>query len=414
MIAHILSVGTELTLGQTIDTNAAWLAQELAALGVTVAGHSCVPDDVDAIVEEVRRCTACVGILLVSGGLGPTPDDVTRAAMAKALGVGLELHPPSLEHIRALFVHRGLDMPEANVVQAMIPARTTPLENNCGTAPGIRARIGQVDVFVLPGVPREMREMFSRHVRPELAGVGSGRVILQAVLRTYGMPESELGQRIADLMARGRNPNVGTTAQDAIIGIRVNAAARSESEARTMLADDVSELHRRLGTIIFGEGEATLQRAVAEWLWRHRRTVATAESCTGGLIAKWLTDVPGSSRYFLQGFVTYSNESKQRVLGVPGDLLERHGAVSREVAEALADACRRLSGSDYALSVTGVAGPDGGTAEKPVGLVFLGLAGPDGCAARELRLGPHLTRAEIRDRAAKAALDWLRRCLLKL
>ncbi|MCK6457408.1 MAG: competence/damage-inducible protein A [Phycisphaerae bacterium] len=410
MIARILSIGTELTLGQTVDTNSAWLAQQLAELGIETVAHATVPDELEPIQAEIERAARDADVLMVTGGLGPTQDDLTREALARVMNVPLDFHAPTLERIREFFRSRNLQMPEADRREAMVPRGATLLDNDCGTAPGLRARIGRCDAFVLPGVPREMRSMFDRTVRPVLAGRGG--FILQRVLRTFGLPEARIGELIADLMQRGRNPTIGTTAQAAVVGIRINARARTLDEAAALLDRDAAEIRRRLGDYVFGEGDATLQQAVAELLWRHGRTVATAESCTGGLLAKALTDVPGSSRYFLCGWVTYSNAAKQRELRIDAARIERHGAVCREVAESMALGARTLSGADYAIGITGIAGPEGGSPEKPVGLVYVSLASPDGCEVRELRLGEYLSRGEIRDRAAKAALNMLRLALL--
>lgn len=408
MIAHILSIGTELTIGQTVDTNSAWLAQGLAEIGIETVAHATVSDDLERIREAIAHAAARADVVLVSGGLGPTDDDLTRQALAAAMGVELVPDAPSLEQIREFFRRRNMDMPQRNAVQALVPSGATPLPNPAGTAPGIQARLNRADVFVVPGVPREMKVMFEQSILPALQERTGTGVILQRVIRTFGMPEARLGEIISDLMRRGRNPTVGTTAAAMVIGVRINARGATQAEAAALLERDAAEIRARLGEHVFGEGEQTLQAAVAELLWRTRQTVSTAESCTGGLIAKRLTDVPGSSDYFLDGVVTYSNAAKRRLLDVPAELLERCGAVSREVAECMAVNCRRISGSDLALSVTGIAGPSGGTPEKPVGFVYLGLASAAGCDVRELRLGDHLTRAEIRDRTTSIALNTLR------
>ncbi len=412
MQAVVISIGNELTLGQTVDTNSAWLSQQLAAIGVSVRMHATVADDTEPIRELLDRAAAGADVVLVTGGLGPTEDDLTRQALAAALGVPLVLHEPSVEQIRAFFTRRAREMPEANRVQAMFPQGTTPIENTCGTAPGIRARLHDAEVFVMPGVPREMKVMFERSVRPVLAARAGGAVILATTINTYGAGESDVGVRIRDLMARGRNPTVGTTAHQAIIGVRIHAYGRTHDEALALLDADAAEVRRRLGELVFGENEDTLAHAVARLLTQTKKTVATAESCTGGLVAKCLTDIPGSSAYFLNGFVTYTNESKTRFLGVAAELIRKHGAVSMPVAEAMASGVRGVSGSDYAVSVTGIAGPDGGTADKPVGLVCFALAHPDGCDAYERRLGSDMRRDEIRDRASKFALNLIRLAMM--
>lgn len=408
MNAQIISTGTELTIGQTLDTNAAWLAQQLAALGIPCTKHVVVPDDRAAIASAITAASQESDLVLLTGGLGPTPDDLTRFALADCLGVELYHHQPSLVQIEEFFRRRRRTMLESNRVQALFPRTAEPIENTCGTAPGMHARLHRADVYVMPGVPFEMRTMFERDIRPALLASASGRVILQHTLRTFGAAEAEIGDQLADLMRRGRNPSVGTGASELIISIRVNAAGTDAAEARALLKADVTEIRRRLDQVVFGEGDETLSHAVAKPLTEQGKTISTAESCTGGLIAKWLTDVPGSSVYFVQAFVTYSNEAKCRLLGIPTELIEAHGAVSAETAEAMAASCRRLAGTDYALSITGIAGPTGGSDAKPVGLVYIALADESGVIVKELRLGETLPRSAIRDRSAKAALNLLR------
>lgn len=408
MDAVILSIGNELTLGETVDTNTAWLAQRLAEIGISVLRHVTVADDLEPIRRQIEMAAADAGVVLITGGLGPTADDLTRNALAAAMGVDLALQDAWVERIRVFFTSRGRDMPEANNVQAMFPVGSDPIDNCCGTAPGIRARVGRSIVFAMPGVPREMREMFERSVRPELAAQTGGAVIAATVLYCFGAGESDIGAKIADLMRRGRNPTVGTTAKQGIIGVRIHSRGRSADEARELLEQTESEIRRRLRWMIYGRDDETLAVVVGRMLAQAGKTVATAESCTGGLIAKMLTDVPGSSKYFLDSVVTYSNTAKTRLLGVPAEFIERHGAVSEPVAKAMAEGCRRAAGADYAISVTGIAGPDGGTAEKPVGLVYIGLADAAGCEVTRHLFGQFLDRTDIRDRVAGTALNRLR------
>lgn len=408
MDAAILSIGTELALGQTVNTNSAWLSRRLAELGICAKLHVTVPDELEPIRQELERACKLAEVVLVTGGLGPTADDLTRDALAALMGVGLERREEYVEQIRAFFASRGRSMHETNIVQAMFPVGSEPIENTCGTAPGIRAKWKDTLIFIMPGVPREMHVMYDRDVLPALAPLAGEGVILTRTLYCYGAGESDIGERIRDLMTRGRNPSVGTTAQQTVIGVRIYAHGRSRPEAQALLDADREEVRRRLGSLVFGEEDDRLSAAVAGLLFERRKTVAVAESCTGGLLAKQLTDIPGSSNYFLQGVVTYSNAAKTDLLGVPPDLINRHGAVSREVAEVMASGCRQRAGSDYALSITGIAGPGGGSAEKPVGLVYIGLADAGGCQVWEHRMGECLTRDEVRDRTCKAALNRLR------
>ncbi len=409
MNAHILAIGTELTLGQAVDTNSAWLAQQLAGIGIHTTRHVTVGDDLADITAEIRESAEAAELVLITGGLGPTPDDLTRDALAAAMGVELAFHAESFEQIAAYFRSRNRRMHERNRVQAMIPLGATPIENTRGTAPGLRARLGRANIFVMPGVPAEMKVMFERDLLPYLRERGGAvGVIVQRTLRSFGMAESEIGEKIADLMQRGRNPAVGTSAADLVITIRINADGPTAEAAKALAERDAAAVRERLGSYIFGEDDDRLETAVARLLIERRRTVSTAESCTGGLIAKRLTDIPGSSASFVQGFVTYANEAKTRLIGVPERLIAAHGAVSREVAGTMAEGCRRVSGTDYALAVTGIAGPTGGTPEKPVGLVYVALATPERTIVRELRVGENLSRWEIRDRAAKGAVNMLR------
>jgi nicotinamide-nucleotide amidase len=412
MKAHILSIGTELILGQTVDTNAAWLAQELAGIGIEADRHVTVSDEEEPIREAIRESASRASLLLITGGLGPTLDDMTRDALAAMMGVSLEFHPESFAQIERFFRERGRPMHPENRRQAMLPVGAEALENICGTAPGVHARIGGCEVFVMPGVPHEMKTMFERSVLPRLRADTGGSTIVQRTLRTIAMPEAQVGELIADLMKRGRNPTVGTSAADLIISIRINAGGKSSDEACRLADADAAEIRSRLKHVVFGEGEQTIQGAVADLLRARKLTVSTAESCTGGLIAKRLTDISGSSEYYVQGFVTYANESKSRLLGVPAELIKTHGAVSAEVARAMAESCQRMAATDYALSATGIAGPTGGSSEKPVGLMYVGLASKKDVVVKELRLGETLSREQIRDRAVKIALNLLRLELL--
>jgi nicotinamide-nucleotide amidase len=408
MNAQLISIGTELTTGQTLDTNTHWLAGRLAEIGIMVTAHHTIADELDPIAGAIADAARAADLVIINGGIGPTEDDLTRQALAVAMGVDLELKEEFVEHIRTLFKRFGRSMPDSNKIQAMFPAGSAPIPNAFGTAPGIHARLHDAEVFVTPGVPSEMREMFEADILPPLQEKTGQRVILKRIIWTYGSAEAAVNDKIRDLMKRGNNPSVGTTAQDTIIGIRLVARGDTPDHARRLLDETTAEIGTRLGTLIFGRDGDTLATAVAALLIEKKKTVATAESCTGGLIAKHLTDVAGSSAYFLDGLVTYSNEAKTRLLDVPAELIDSHGAVSAPVADAMAANARRISQSDYAIAVTGIAGPGGGTDEKPVGLVYLALAAEGGVKVREFKLPPFWTRDEIRDRTTKIALNLLR------
>jgi len=411
--AAIISIGNELILGQVVDTNTAWLAGRLSELGIVTTLHLTVGDDEQDIRRAVVQAAEKAPIVIVSGGLGPTLDDVTRQGVAKALGVELREDPVCLEHVKAFFAKRGRTMPDMNRVQALVPAGAQPIANTCGTAPGIRAQLGRATIYVVPGVPLEMQEMFVRSIKPELLAQAGGRALVARKLLCFGAGESDIANQIADLMKRGRNPLVGTTPHEMIIGVRVVATGASPAEAQDLLDQDLAEIRRRLGDLVYGQEDETLADVVGHMLIAAKRTVAVAESCTGGWLAKSLTDISGSSAYFLRGYVTYSNQAKSELLGVPARMIDQFGAVSEETARAMAMGCKARAAADYAVGITGIAGPTGGTAEKPVGLVYIALAGPNGTEARKLLFGEHLLRWQIRDRATKVALNMLRLALLQ-
>jgi nicotinamide-nucleotide amidase len=340
--------------------------------------------------------------------LGPTEDDLTRAALAEAAGQELVLDPASYEQIRGFFAARQRAMSASNEAQALRPAGGRALRNPVGTAPGLFVEIAGTPFYVLPGVPHEMRELFALHVAPALRALGGGRVVRSRTLHTFGTGESIIGERIRDLMQRGRNPEVGTTAKLGVISIRINATAAAPEAAAALLDQTELELRSRLGEWVFGRDDETLASAVGELLAARGATLALAESCTGGLIGALLTDVPGSSRYFRGGVVAYANELKRDLLGVPGADLEQCGAVSDVVARQMAEGARLRLAASIGLSVTGVAGPGGGTTEKPVGLVYVGVADAAGAIVHELRLGETTPRDVIRNRAAQSALNAVR------
>ncbi len=405
--AWIISIGTELALGQSVDTNAAWLARQLADLGIRGERHLTVADDLPAIRDVLRQAADECDLIIVTGGLGPTADDLTRQALAEAAGVELETDAASMEQIRAFFENRRLQFSEQNKVQALIPKTGGAIENTSGTAPGIFIALNGTPCYALPGVPFEMKKMFTRDVLPNLQAAAE-RVMRMRRLNCFGVGESDIGAKLRDLMEPGRNPGVGTTAERGVIGVRINATAATAKAADALLDETETTVCSRLGKIVFGRETDTLASVVGEQLTARGETLSTAESCTGGLIAKMLTDTPGSSAYFVGGAVTYANELKQQLLDVSAETLARFGAVSESVAYAMAEGARERFGTTYAIAVTGIAGPEGGTTDKPVGLVFLGLATPTGTTVREIRFGSNAPREVIRARAAHTALNLLR------
>jgi len=410
MRASIISIGDELLRGQVVDTNSAWLAERLEALGVRLERHVTVGDGVEVIAAATIEALRDSEVVVLTGGLGPTLDDVTRAGVAWALGVDLYEDPEALRQIEGFFVQAQRSMPEANRLQAQMPRGCTVIANPRGTAPGVSATVGQARLFALPGVPAEMKAMFGQTIAPALGGPEARESTQTRCLHCFGAAEATIGEALAALMERGRNPEVGTTASAGVISVRITATG---TDAEVLGEEAAAEVRRRLGDLVFGEGDQTLESVVGRLLTRAGQTVATAESCTGGLLAKCFTDVPGSSAYFVQGYITYSNHAKVDLLGVPVELLEREGAVSALVAEAMARGCHTAANADFALATTGIAGPDGGRPpEKPVGLVYVALATAEGVEVKRLILGDYLARAEIRDRAAKVARNMLRLRLL--
>jgi len=409
MNAVLLAVGNELVCGQTVDTNSAWLARRLVQRGIQTLHHQTVADDRAAIAEAFRDAAGKARLVLVTGGLGPTADDITRHGLADAMGVGLETNDAALAELEAFFRRRGREMVPTNRVQATFPVGSRPIENLRGTAAGIAARLGEADVYVMPGVPHEMRWIFENRIAPLLPPAAVR--IAERTVHAFGTGESDVGAKIADLMARDANPTVGTTVAAGWISVRISARADTAEAAAALAGESVAEIRRRLGDWYIGAGEDTMSSVIGDRLRAAEKTLAVAESCTGGLVGRMITDTGGASDYFLGGIISYANEIKHRLLGVPEPLLAEHGAVSEPVARAMADGARERLGSDYALALTGIAGPTGGTDEKPVGLVYIALATPTGTAVhRHVFPGD---RAIIRRRAATAALNHLRLHLVR-
>jgi nicotinamide-nucleotide amidase len=412
MRAILLAIGDELALGQTVDTNSAWASARLAAMGVPTLRHVTIADELGPITHAIADAARDADLVVITGGLGPTEDDLTRQALADALGWPLDEDPDAIATLRRWFDDRGRPMPDRNRTQALVPRGAEPIPNPRGTAPGIRASLHDADVFAVPGVPREMRGMVEDavlpHVARRLADAGVTRVIRTTKLNTFGAGESTVAEMLGpELMHRDRNPKVGTTVADGYCSVRLRAEYDDAHEADDRLADTAEQVCRRLGPLVFGRDDATLQQATLDALTRAGLVVATAESCTGGLVAAMLTDVPGSSAAVQGGWVVYANELKHRQLDLPLDMLRQYGAVSPQVADALATAAARKADADLAVALTGIAGPGGGTPDKPVGTVYLGLARRDQ-PATVFRLALIGDRHAVRDRAAKCALQALR------
>lgn len=401
MRAVVLSIGTELTRGELINRNAAWLSERLTSMGCAVVEHATLPDDVDDIVAALHRLSAQAGVMVATGGLGPTSDDLTTAAVAAAAGVGLTRHEPSLEAIRRRYASRGREMSAAAEKQADFPEGAEPLPNSDGTAPGFTIRLGQCRAFFLPGVPREMSRMFDDQVVP-MVGPDVERTSAQVRLRTFGLPESRVAELLEGVEATHDGITLGYRATFPEIEVKVFAKSDNGTKASALLGPAVDDVRARLGDAVFGEGTTTYAAYVGRILRDRGLKLALAESCTGGLAGSMITDVPGSSDYMLLSAVTYSNAAKTKILGVADELLRSYGAVSAECAEAMAMGARRVSGADVAVSITGIAGPGGGSEAKPVGTVFLGVSTADGARTEQHTLSGD--RRRIRVRAAYLAL----------
>lgn len=412
----VLAIGDELTSGERVDTNSAWIAGKAAALGVRTVEHRTAGDDLEQIAESIRQLAARSTVLVVTGGLGPTLDDLTRPALGVVLNEPLVEDDDALGALRAWYAGRERPMPAPNRVQAMRPASARCLDNPNGTAPGLDARVGETRVFCLPGPPSEMRPMFERFVAPALKPGPGQRVRVRAV-PTFGLGESAVADLLGDLMRRDRNPLVGTTASGGIVTCRVRHTG-PDVHAERLLDETVAEIRSRLGPAVLSvqdghdDGQA-LVRAVSDLLRDRGQTVATVESCTGGLLGEMFTRLPGSSDVFAGGLLTYSNRLKTDLAGVDAALIDAHGAVSREVATAMALGGLARTRADHALAITGIAGPDGGTEAKPVGTVWIALAsGRKPMDARRFRFMGN--RDAVRQWSAMSAMGMLRLGLLGL
>ncbi len=405
--ACIVSIGNELLNGRTLDTNAHWLSTQLLELGIPTEEVWVVGDDIDHIVSCFRQASEVGNIILVTGGLGPTDDDLTRQALAKFLGVELEFKQDLYDGLKAFFEGRKVAMASINAVQAYIPKGTKVIANPIGTAPGMHASFNGRDLFSVPGVPVEMKSMYQEYIYPVLASQKSGPVVLTERIHCYGAGESTIAQQLGNRMKRGQNPLLNCTVSGGDITLHVVATADDFQHAKSMIEQQKQEIVSILGPLVYSTEDETLPEVVGKLLRKRKMTLATAESCTGGLIGKLLTDAAGSSDYYLGGWITYSNESKMRDLGVPKELLETYGAVSEPAAKAMALGAQSKASANAAIGISGIAGPGGGTDQKPVGLVFIAVAAGQDVEVREFRFAP-LSREMIRQRAALTALNMLR------
>jgi nicotinamide-nucleotide amidase len=410
MRAEIIAIGSELLTPYRLDTNSLFLTDGLNQVGIRVVHKAVVGDSLDDMRASFRQALDRADLIVACGGLGPTDDDRTREAVADLLGRKLELNQSVLRHIQELFRRFGRVMPEINRRQAMVPEGATVIPNPRGSAPGLWIEASGHILILLPGVPSELRAMFEQEVRPRLTRLGHDERLFTRDLRITGLPESEVEQRVSPLYAL--YPDTETTILASPPGIQLHPRvwSRDPAQANQILDEMVKRMALALGEHLYSTEGEMLEEVVARALTENRATIAVAESCTGGLLAERLTNIPGSSSYFLGGVVCYSNELKSALVNVPAELIESKGAVSPEVALALAEGIRKTTGATIGVGVTGIAGPGGGTPEKPVGLVHIGIADERG--PRERRFQFPGDRERIRMHASQTALDSVRRYFL--
>jgi competence/damage-inducible protein CinA-like protein len=412
MKCEIISVGSELTSGQNLDTNSQWLSRRLAEAGIAVGWHTTVADDLDANLDAFRIATGRAKLVLVTGGLGPTQDDLTREVLAKLAGVDLVFHEESFRQIQEMFRKRGRQMPERNRVQALFPAGAEPIPNDRGTAPGVWMTLRGAYLAAMPGVPSEMFAMFDNQVAPRLKSLGlGGGVLIERKINTFGSGESHVEQQLLDLTRRDHVPEVGITASDAVISLRIIARGETREQALAQIDPVERIIRERLGELVFGVGDEDVPHALLKLLEEKRKTLSTAESVTGGTVGQLLTAIPGASAWYRGGIIAYENRVKMELLGVPQELIDEKGVVSAEVAEAMAVGCRARLGTDLAVSTTGVAGPHDEGPDRPAGFVCVGLAWEGGSSSASFSwLG---TRREVQRRTARLALNRARLHLLR-
>ncbi|NMB40589.1 MAG: competence/damage-inducible protein A [Firmicutes bacterium] len=410
MRCEIISVGTELLMGQIINTNAQDIAQELFSLGIGVYYQTVVGDNAPRLSDVFTQALKRADLVILTGGLGPTDDDLTRETVAAVLGLPLKENSYWVQKLREIFARFKRPMAQMNLRQAMVPQGGKILPNERGTAPGIYLEDGGKVIVLLPGPPRELLPILKEQVIPllreKLQEQKEIALLRSKVLRIAGLGESDMAEKIKPLLEKQDNPTIAPLAKRAEVHLRLTARGGSEEEVESLLTSKAEEIKDVLGEYIYGEDEDVLELAVARLLWEKGKTIALAESCSGGLLSHRLTNISGSSRYLLAGLVTYSNEAKINILGVKQAVIEDKGAVSAEVAEAMAKGVRRLCHADIGVSITGVAGPGGGSSQKPVGLTYIALEAENLSSCRRYEFWG--SRQDIKERAAQTALLLLR------
>lgn len=407
MSVAIVCIGTELTRGEVENSNASWLCRQLVAMGAEVGAMETIPDHAATIAETLTRLGARHPFLVCTGGLGPTTDDITSQTVAQCLGVELVRHEPALEKLRERLARYNIALTDSNAKQADLPAGAEICANDWGTAPGFSVKIGRAHAFFFPGVPREMQPLFMRDVAPRVAQSLAAHTA-QVRIRTFGAPESRVNDLLTGVEAQ-YGVTVGYRAHFPEIEVKPMATRNARAEADLAVAAAAAEVKRRLGDLVYGEGDNGLTEVVGNLLRQRGWTLGFAESCTGGMLSAMLT-ASSCSDYYLGAVVSYANSVKQGVLGVSPEVLQEHGAVSQQTVEAMATGARRVLGCDVALAVSGIAGPTGGTPDKPVGLVHLGLATPHGVTAMHRVFA--VERVRVQRWAAFWGLDMIRRALL--
>ena len=413
MTAEIITIGDELLIGQVIDTNSAWIAEQLNLIGIRVHQITSISDDREHILRTLAEAETRADIILITGGLGPTRDDITKTTLCEFFGTELIFNEEAFKNVETLFRLRGFTVTELNRKQAEIPANCTPLQNLNGTAPGMWfEREGKIFVS-MPGVPFEMKSMVTNDILPRLSEKLRSHFIAHKTILTHGVGESFLAKTIESWEDNlPENIKLAYLPQPGIVRLRLTAIGANKTELKNQLEDEISKIKKIIPDLIFGYNGDTLEQVVGQLLKSETKTVATAESCTGGYLAHLITSIPGSSEYFPGSVISYSNKVKIDELGVSEKSLEQHGAVSKEVATQMAAGVRKKINSDYALAISGIAGPDGGTTEKPVGTTWIALATPEKVIAQQFLFGEHRGR-NIR-KAALAALNMLRVELLNI
>ncbi|WP_058952745.1 competence/damage-inducible protein A [Clostridium tyrobutyricum] len=410
MKAEILCVGTEILLGDIVNTNAQFISRELASIGIDVYHQSVVGDNPKRLLEELTSSFKRVDIVVTSGGLGPTPDDLTKEIGAQFFKKKMILDQNTVDKLKNYFDKMGRSYLKGNnMKQAYFPEGCTIMENDHGTAPGCIINENGKILIVLPGPPRELKPMFLNSAGPFLKKYSS-ETIKSKILRLYGIGEGEMAQRIKELIDKSSNPTIAPYAKENDVTLRITARANTEKDALKLIKPLEDKVKNIFGDNIYGYGETSMEEAVAKILIERNLTISTAESCTGGLIAAKFINYPGISSVFLDGAVTYSNEAKMHRLNVKKETLDKFGAVSEETAREMAEGIAKTSGTDIGLSTTGIAGPDGGSEEKPVGLVYVGLYIKGDVFVKKLQLSGE--RNKVRNRAAVSAIDYLRRKLI--